>query len=316
MPASIASLGFAQRLFLPLDEELARDGVAVRVPEDAFRELGPARAHEACEADDLALPELEIYAFEDIPALAWRIGLPVPGLEDDLVGYVARPSRVYVVDLASDHVLDYQAFRHLALMGVESADGLPVAQHGDRVRDPDHFLELVGDEDTGDPAVPEPFDYLEQIVAVVLVESRRGLVQDEQLDVAAQGLGDLDELLLADAEVPDLRRGVEVQPDLLEHLGRLLDRRVPIDRDSVLDLVAEEDVLINRELGNEGELLVDDRDAGLLAVRDAPELLDLAAEDDVARIVTVRVNAAQHLHEVDLPAPFSPTRPWISPCLR
>ena len=61
---------------------------------------------------------------------------------------------INVVDLASHHMLDEHLLAHLALCGVEGADGLAVAEHRDRVRDPDHFLELVRDENAGDPVCP------------------------------------------------------------------------------------------------------------------------------------------------------------------
>ena len=49
-----------------------------------------------------------------------------------------------------------------------------------------------------------------------------GLVEDEQLDVLGQRLGDLDQLLLADADVLDLGVGVLVEPDPGEQLARAL----------------------------------------------------------------------------------------------
>ena len=62
-------------------------------------------------------------------------------------------------------------------------------------------------------------------------------------------------------------------------------------------LVVEEDVLGDREVGAEGELLMDDDDALGLAVAKALEGDFLAFEDDVAVVRAVRVDARQHLHE-------------------
>ena len=45
---------------------------------------------------------------------------------------------------------------------------------------------------------------VQQVLAVVFVQGRGRLVQDQQLDVLAQRLGDFDQLLLADAQVLDL----------------------------------------------------------------------------------------------------------------
>jgi hypothetical protein len=51
------------------------------------------------------------------------------------------------------------------------------------------------------------------VLRVVLVQRRGRLVEDEELDVLGERLRDLDELLLADAEVLDLRVGVFAQSD-------------------------------------------------------------------------------------------------------
>ena len=56
------------------------------------------------------------------------------------------------------------------------------------------------------------------MLGVVLVERRGGLVEDQQLDVLGERLGDLDELLLADADVLDQGVGVLVEPDPGEQL--------------------------------------------------------------------------------------------------
>ena len=43
----------------------------------------------------------------------------------------------------------------------------------------------------------------QQRVAVLFVEARRRLVEDQQLDFLGQRLGDFDQLLLADADIGD-----------------------------------------------------------------------------------------------------------------
>jgi hypothetical protein len=48
---------------------------------------------------------------------------------------------------------------------------------------------------------------------------------------------------------------------------------------------------------------MDDDDAGLFAVRDVAEPAFLALEIDLAGIVAVRIDAAQHLHEGGLACP-------------
>ena len=62
-------------------------------------------------------------------------------------------------------------------------------------------------------------------------------------------------------------------------------------------LVAKEDVLRDRQERHQGEFLVDDDDAELLAVGDALEAALLALVIDLARIGAVRIDAAQNLHQ-------------------
>ena len=55
------------------------------------------------------------------------------------------------------------------------------------------------------PCVLKLEQQVEQGVAVGLVQARGRLVEDQQLDLLRQRLGDLDQLLLADADVGDQR---------------------------------------------------------------------------------------------------------------
>ena len=62
-------------------------------------------------------------------------------------------------------------------------------------------------------------------------------------------------------------------------------------------LVAEEDVLGDRQHRHQRKLLVDDDDALAFAVVDAFEVAFLAAIDDLAVIGAGRIDARQHLHQ-------------------
>ena len=79
-------------------------------------------------------------------------------------------------------------------------------------------------------------------------------------------------------------------------LARLL-RREPVDHAAVGVLVAEEEVLHDAQLGDERQLLVDDDDAGALALADAVEPALLVLEDDLALVGAVRVDPGQDLHQ-------------------
>ncbi len=157
--------------------------------------------------------------------------------------------------------------------------------------------QLVRDEDAGDALGAELAQLLEQLLGIGLVERRRRLVEDQQLDVLGQRLGDLDELLLADPEPVDLRVGRLVEADLLEQPDRLLMGQAPVDDAACRLLVGQEDVLGDRQLRDQRQLLVDDDDALLLAVLDPTEVALLALVEELAVVRPVRVDAGHDLHQ-------------------
>ena len=80
------------------------------------------------------------------------------------------------------------------------------------------------------------------------------------------------------------------------------------------DGVAEEDVLGDRQQRHQRQFLVDDDDAERFAVVDVAEAA-LLAVDRRSRRRSCRAGRRRSstFISVDLPAPFSPTRAWISP---
>jgi hypothetical protein len=138
---------------------------------------------------------------------------------------------------------------------------------------------------------------VQQVGGVVVVERGGRLVEDQQPDLLAQRLRDLHELLLADADVEHRRHGVLPQPDPFQQLGGLVVGAVPVDEPAGGLLVAQEDVLGDRELAAQRQLLVDDHDPALLAVANARERARLTLEDDLALVGAVRVDPGEHLHQ-------------------
>ena len=77
-------------------------------------------------------------------------------------------------------------------------------------------------------------------------------------------------------------------------------------------LAPDEDVLRDREVGAEVDFLVDSADPQCLSMLRGADLEVLAVEGD-RRPDRGRSTPVRTLIRVDLPAPFSPTRAWISP---
>ena len=103
---------------------------------------------------------------------------------------------------------------------------------------------------------------VEQHVDLGVGQDRRRLVQDEHGRVARERLGDRHLLLLGDGELADRDRRVAgrqaQQLEQLHDLGVLLG---PGDPAAAADLAAGEDVLRDRQLGEQLRLLVHGRDA-------------------------------------------------------
>ena len=221
---------------------------------------------------------------------------PVVDLEEHLAD-LRLVLREAVLEVAADHPADDPVLVDGVGRDGERLDRLAVADDRDLVGDLLDLVELVGDHDRGDALALQALEQVEQVLGVVVVEGGGGLVEDQQLHLLRQRLGDLDQLLLADTEVLDLGERVLRETDPREELDGLPVGAVPADDAVRGRLVAEEDVLGDRQLGDQGELLVDDHDPGGLALPDVLELDDLSLEDDVAVIGPVRVDAAEHLHQ-------------------
>ena len=91
--------------------------------------------------------------------------------------------------------------------------------------------------------------------------------------------------------------GILFEPHLRQELARQGDGPMPIDHSALGPLVAEEDVLRNGEIRDQGEFLVDDDDPELFAIENALESAFRAFVVNGARIVPVRVNPTQDLHQ-------------------
>ena len=283
-----------------LDEDLTAEVAPVGTAEQRPSELGAAGAHDAGEADDLPATDVEVRALADQPAGHLRVlDRPVAHLEEGGAD-VRRVLREPRLEGPTDHPADDAVLVDATGTDVQRLDRLAVTDDRDRVGDRGDLVELVGDHDAGQATGAQAPEQVQQVRRVVLVQCRRRLVEDEQLHVLGERLGDLHELLLAHADVLDHLVGRLVQADARQQVDRAATGLGPVDAERALDLVAQEDVLGDRELGDERELLVDDHDPGVLAGLDVLEA-DLFAEVvDLTLVGAVGVHPREHLHQCRL----------------
>ena len=185
------------------------------------------------------------------------------------------------VEVLADHVAHDPLEVDLGARGVGGHGA--VAQHDGVVGDLQRLLEVVRDVDDGDAPRLQVADDLEEHLDLGGGEGRGGLVHDEDAAVDRQRAGDLDDLLLAEAELLDRGARVDVLLELGHERAGLALLLGEVDAAAAGDLAAHEDVVADAEVGRERELLVDDGDAGVARLGGGGEGDGPAVEDDLAR---------------------------------
>ena len=152
------------------------------------------------------------------------------------------------------------------------ADELAVAQHRHAVADLVDLVEEVGDEEDRDAALLEVADDAEQLGALVEVQARRRLVEHQHPDVGEDRPRDGHQLLHGQRVPAQDRGGVDVEPEVGEDGVRVLAHPRPVDHPEPARLATERDVLRDRDVRDQVDLLVDGPDARLLGVVRRPEV--------------------------------------------
>ena len=277
----------ADRDRLATDDDLA---AVERVgPEDRPRHLGPSRSHQAGEAEDLALAQLEAHVPD-------RLAAPqVADLEHGLAGRRIGDRRLGLGEAAPDHHGDDRVHRRRG--GRHGADVLAVAHDGDAVRDLLQLVHLVRDVDDADALGLELADDPEQLGDLGIVQRRGRLVHDQDLGLERQGLGDLHHLLPGDRELADF--GARIEPEVQSgEDGRgvavqgLLVEQEP---EGPLGLAADEDVLRGGEVVHQVELLMNDADAEVLRRTGRRNIDGHAVDADFAGVL--RIDSGEDLHQ-------------------
>lgn len=197
-----------------MHEDFARDLVTPGFAEDAHHRFGPARTHQACDADHFAGMNVEIDIVQELPIAVLLVeDVPVLHLKQRLADLrLAR--RIAVFHVAADHALDDAIFADVLAVTVQGLDRTAIAQDGDLVGNLFDLVQLVRNDDRGH-ALPAKFhQQFQERVGIGLVERGGRLVEDEQPDLFGKRLGDFHELLLADADIRDPGRRRLLETDL------------------------------------------------------------------------------------------------------
>ena len=267
--------------------DLDRAPVGLRDAEEGLDELRAPRAKEAGDAEDLARREVE-----------GNVGVAAPQREA-LHGQHWLPDRVRET---------IRLFRELPAGHVEG-EGLPIevprAAGGGVLPAPEDrvalgyledLVELVGDEEDRDPPGLEALDHGEEGFHLLLGQGGGGLVHDDELRVLQKGAADRNELAVRDREV--LHALVEVDGEADEGDGVGSDGPCPAvvhQLAAVHELHVQGEVLHHGQVGEDGEILVDDLDAEGDGFHRGEPGEGTSADLDAARIGLV--DAGDHLDE-------------------
>jgi hypothetical protein len=137
----------------------------------------------------------------------------------------------------------------------------------------------------------------EQHVDLVARERRGGLIQHQHARSAPERPRDLHQLLLANAQIADTRLWVEVDGGFPQQRARPQLHLVPVDAAQPPRQRAEEQVLGDRHLREQRQLLVDDGDAGALRVARRAQRRRRAIDDDRALVAAVRMHAREQFDQ-------------------
>ena len=151
----------------------------------------------------------------------------------------------------------------------------------------------------------------EEPLDLVAIQLRGRLIENDEAGAVREGAGDLHQLARLDLEVAGAHVLRDRDVPLIENVARLAAQRAPADEAAARRLAIDQEVLGDRQVGNDGRMLIDAGDASPpgLPVRERRRRLagkahlPLSGSRRPVRIPT----------RVDLPAPLRPTSACDSP---
>ena len=182
--------------------------------EDGLQQLGTAGAHQAVQAEDLALAHIK----GDVLQVGRVLGGQVLDGQDGVAGGVVH-RREPAFQRTADHGGDQLV--HVGLFGGLGHDQVAVAQHRDLVADLEDLVHLVGNVDQRNALRLEHPHHFKQFVNFLYGQRGSGLVQNDHLGVVADRLGNLAHLPLRHRHVAHGLGQIDGHAQLAEQVGGL-----------------------------------------------------------------------------------------------
>ena len=223
---------------------------------------------------------------------------PVPDFHIHFTDPDALSLREAVGEFAADHSLDDPVLRYrFGSVTVDGFDGGTVTHDGYLIGYIRNFVELVGNDDHGHSLLLEAQHQIQKSPGVFLIQGRRRLVQNQQLRVLCECFRNLDQLLFAGSDFFNQNPGILRKADHLQIFVRLRVGFIPVDSGFLSSFIAEIHILADRHLRNQRQFLMNDNDSAALGVFNRIETADLAVVDNISLIGSVRIDAAQNIHQ-------------------
>ena len=238
---------------LAVDLDHARPFSMARRAIERGEQFGPAGAHDAGEADDLAGADDEAHVLRRLPA-----GPRGPGAKAGVIQpqhRLAERGRALGIELVERAPNEEAHELRLRRVGGLHARDLPVAHDGDAIGDARHFFEPVRDIDDADAARGDLAHDDEKPLHFGGGERRRRLVHDEDLRCVGQRLGDGDDLPAPDPKLAHGLVDADVLADDAEPLDRFCAHRRAVEHPAACKLAPEEQIGGDVEARHEVELL-------------------------------------------------------------
>ena len=285
--------------FFAVNLQLPGEIGAIALAENTHRQLGTPGAHQAVNADDLALAHVHGHIVHHLALRIQRmVHCPIADFHLDVADHHVFPFREAVGHLAADHALDnpFLADR-LASMIVNGLDGSAVPDNGYFIRDVGDLVELMGNDNHGHSLFLKPKHQIQQRAGIFFIQGGCGFVQNQQFRVLGQRLGDFNQLLFAGADGLDLNLGAFRQTHHFQIFIRFGIGLVPVNGELVAAFIAQIHVFTDRHLRHQGQFLMNDDDAQFFGILDVGELADLSVVNDIPFVRSVGIDAAQNVHQ-------------------
>ena len=183
-------------------------------------------------------------------------------------------------DVAADHHASQFLFGRVLLVH----DALQLAATQDRyaVGDLHDLFQFVTDEEDGLSLSLQLTHGHEQFDSLLRRQNSRGLIENEDLGTSAQHLEDFDTLLDTDGQVTRKSRGVHGQRDALRELPDFAHCPAVVKEDTLVRLIADDDILGDGEPWNQHEFLVHHAHPELDCVLDRTDLDFVLVDQEVS----------------------------------